>query len=263
MNSSPDAPYTIAVEGFQGPLGTLLELIESRTMEIGTVSLSSVTEDFFKYLEALMKLPEPRPADILYAITDFLVIASRLVLIKSKWLLPDLKLSAEEEADIKDLEARLALYKQVKPVMRAFKKAWQTRAPLYAREYFLSYPSARSGAIAFYPSTQLSITALHEATQRLLEATAVERHEVQEVRERILSLDTAMQEVVRRVSDVATTSFAKLTETRSKGDIVVLFLALLHLARDHGMALVQEGHFSDIVVHKPTSLPVVPHGTHS
>jgi segregation and condensation protein A len=253
-------PYSITLAGFQGPMATLLDLVERRQLEIGTVSLSTVTEDFFAYLESLMKLPEAQAGEILFAISDFLVVASRLILIKSKWLLPDLSLTAEEEADIRDLEAHLALYKQIKPVMRAFRRAWSTRAPLFAREYFLSYRSARTGSITFYPSPQLSVETLHEMANRLLQATAVERHEVQEVRERVLSLDVAIKQIVERVSTVATTSFSNLTATRTRGDIVVLFLALLHLARDHGFALVQDAHFSDIVVHTSSSAA---HGTHA
>lgn len=254
-------PYKITLEGFEGPLGTLLDLIEERKLEIGTVSLSAVTEDFFAHLERLMKLPEPRPADILYAIADFLVVASRLVLIKSKWLLPDLRLTEEEEAGIRDLETRLAIYKRIKPVIRAFHRAWRNRVPLFSREYFLSYRSYRAGSITFYPSPQITPATLQELATRLLQASTVQHHEVQEVRERILSLDTAITEVAARVTKAASTSFAEITGSRSKGDIVVLFLALLHLARDHAFSLVQEGHFSDIVVHKPTASSAASHGT--
>jgi chromatin segregation and condensation protein Rec8/ScpA/Scc1 (kleisin family) len=95
--------YTIKTSAFEGPLGLLLELIEKRKLFINDLSLATVTEDYLNYMNKLGGLS---PAHI----SSFVFVASTLILIKSKSLLPNLALTAEEEGDIKNLEERLRLY---------------------------------------------------------------------------------------------------------------------------------------------------------
>ncbi len=72
-------PYELKLEKFSGPLEKLLELIEERKLAVSEVSLAQVTDDFLKYLKTLTDAH----AD-LRMIADFIVTASRLILIKSK-----------------------------------------------------------------------------------------------------------------------------------------------------------------------------------
>ena len=86
------------LEQFQGPLDVLLRLIEKEDLDISRVSLANVTEEYLRYVETL---DASRTAEI----ADFLVIAARLVYLKSKLLVPDV---APEEEGIA-LEAQLRL----------------------------------------------------------------------------------------------------------------------------------------------------------
>ena len=95
--------FKIKMTGFEGPFGLLLNLIEKRKLFINDVSLSAVTEE---YLEYVNKLGGLSPAEV----SSFVLVASTLLLIKSKSLLPNLDLTTEEEGDIKNLEERLRLY---------------------------------------------------------------------------------------------------------------------------------------------------------
>ncbi len=99
--------YTVKTTGFEGPFGLLLDLIEKRKLFINDVSLASVTEDYLNYMNKLGGLNSCGSTEI----TSFILIASTLILIKSKSLLPNLDLTVEEEGDIKNLEERLRLYK--------------------------------------------------------------------------------------------------------------------------------------------------------
>src|SRR5258706_15754469 len=103
--------YELKIEQYEGPLEKLLQLIEERKLAITEISLAAVTDDFLKYLETMLEVPPG-------VLADFIVVASRLVLIKSKSLLPELPLTEEEEEDIKDLEQRLLLYKRLKEAER-------------------------------------------------------------------------------------------------------------------------------------------------
>src|SRR3989344_8157637 len=100
--------FEVKSEAFNGPMAKLLELIEEKQLEITRVNLATVTADFIKYIESLGEAVMP---DIL---SDFIVVASRLLLIKSKVLLPNLELTQDEEGDILDLEHRLRIYREYK-----------------------------------------------------------------------------------------------------------------------------------------------------
>jgi segregation and condensation protein A len=127
--------YELKLEQYSGPLEKLLELIEERKLEVTEISLGQVTEDFLRHLNDLKAktgaLQEGDPVEHsvrahLRLLVDFIIVASRLILIKSKSLLPGLELSGEEEADIKDLERRLFIYKELKPAMRLIASLWKS-----------------------------------------------------------------------------------------------------------------------------------------
>src|ERR1700691_5014627 len=115
--------YELKMGEFSGPLEKLLELIEAQKMDVSEVSMARVTDDFLKYLEALKTsgladaVADGMALDALdkvrldlRVLADFISVASRLIFLKSKYLLPGLALTDEEEADIKDLESRLQIY---------------------------------------------------------------------------------------------------------------------------------------------------------
>ncbi len=91
--------YLVKTHIFEGPLDTLLSLIEKRKLFINDISLAQVADDYIAYIKSLNEFPI---ADS----SHFILIASTLVLIKSKSLLPDLNLTTEEQESIDDLEDR-------------------------------------------------------------------------------------------------------------------------------------------------------------
>src|SRR3989344_1126361 len=99
--------YHIKTEAFQGPLDLLLQLIEKRKLHINDISLAHITDDYLAHIAGLETFPLKEAA-------HFILVASTLVLIKSRSLLPSLSLTDEEEGDIKDLERRLKEYKRIK-----------------------------------------------------------------------------------------------------------------------------------------------------
>ena len=96
--------YEITTKEFSGPLDLLLQLVEKKNLEITEISLAQVTQDYVTYI-GNQELVHPEE------LADFLVIASTLLLIKSKSLLPTLELEIEEQEEILDLENHLQLYK--------------------------------------------------------------------------------------------------------------------------------------------------------
>src|SRR3989344_3177572 len=124
--------YELKLDTFQGPLEKLLELIESKELEITRLNLAEVTADFLAYVRSLEEIDSR-------VLADFITVAARLILIKSHALLPQLALTEEEEEDIADLERRLKLYKEFRVVERAIANSWDKRIA-HAREYLLELP---------------------------------------------------------------------------------------------------------------------------
>src|SRR5437868_13214025 len=120
MDEAPPAPYAVRLPDFEGPLDVLLRLIERQELEISKVSLALVADQFLEYVAAL-PAPEPR------VLASFMVIAARLLLIKSEALLPrpppPAPGEAEDEEDVgAELVRRLQEYKAIQEVARGLRE---------------------------------------------------------------------------------------------------------------------------------------------
>jgi segregation and condensation protein A len=230
--------YELKLEGYKGPLETLLDLVVEKKMEITMVSLAEVTGDFLNHVAALEEDSRYRGL-----VADFLVIASKLIFIKSKVLLPSLPLTKEEEDDIKNLEDRLKLYQRLKNAEIFIKERWSPVSQMGTREFLMS--SER----VFFPPNTITAETLLAMVRRVsgeLEKISIPVEKVEGV---VISLKQKIQEVLQRITGTPS-SFAEMKNGKSKGEIVVLFLAVLHLIKDQLLDAEQDGHFSEILVAK-------------
>lgn len=231
-------PFTITSKEFSGPLEKLLELIEAKRLDITRVALASVTAEFLDYIKRL----EDAEAGVL---ADFVVIASRLVLIKSKVLLPSLALTAEEESDICDLETRLALYREFRAAGAALRDIFSSEPVCASRALLVGAPAI------FYPSKNLHTAGLRTAIGRVfavLEDFLPKDERV--VKRAFVTLEEKIKELLCRLEELATQSFKTLAAKKSKSEVVALFLAVLHLVRHHAVHVSQTDQFADIIIKK-------------
>lgn len=246
---------------WSGPLEKLLELIEAQKMDVSEVSMARVTDDFLKYLEALktsnlladaaeeMALDKVRLD--LRVLADFISIASRLIFLKSKYLLPGLALSDEEEADIRDLEDRLKRYQDLKPALRYLNQLWSERHTSYSRPYFLGQGKGLApDQKVFYPGGNMSTESLQGALEHIFESIKTIEIETETIREKIVTLEEKITEVLGRIQKEGDIQFKNLSGEKSRGEMIVVFLAILHLAREQLVLIEQIGNFSDIMVKK-------------
>ncbi|MFH1192772.1 MAG: segregation/condensation protein A [Candidatus Jorgensenbacteria bacterium] len=232
--------YELKLEAYQGPLDKLLELIEEKKMEITRLNLAEVTADFLAYIEKLEKDAEGKgiPPGIL---ADFLVVASRLILIKSKALLPDLTLSEEEEGEVADLEHRLRLYRELKEGQRHLAKGWNAFPLMHTREFLMG-----SEAL-FYPPARLVAGDLAAAFGRVL-------GELERIAKPTSHLKSEMENLSKKISEVlarltgAPLGLGALRRSGSRGELVVLFLAILHLLKTQLVKVEQADRFGEIIV---------------
>lgn len=246
-------PYELKLEKFSGPMDKLLELIEERKFDISELSLAQVTDDFLKYLKTLIDADEGAPIDAddaagrLRLVADFIAIASRLILIKSKLILPDLTLTGEEEADIKDLERRLRLYAELKPMMKNIARLWSGKKASFSRPYFL-YTGAAMGV--FYPGENLELQAMVAELAKLFESIKRLELETETIKDKIITIEEKIKEIMERLRSGKEAKFTHLAGTKTKQEIIAIFLAILHLAREQIIFLEQTERFSDILIRK-------------
>jgi segregation and condensation protein A len=258
--------YETHVGEFSGPLEKLLALIEAEKMDINEVSLAKVTDDFLRYLNDFKKgfaentdANDAMVGDVeiakrafrvdLHILADFVSVASKLIFLKSKYLLPGLALTEEEEADIKDLEARLTIYQQLKPAIKVINRLWHTSHKSFSRLYLIG-KVAMPGQATFYPGKELDKDALAVALGGILETMKTYELETETIKEKIVTLEEKISEVLGRIQKEGDMHFNNLSGTKSRGEMIVVFLAILHLAREQLVLLEQMDNFSDIIVKK-------------
>ncbi|MDP2638681.1 MAG: ScpA family protein [Candidatus Azambacteria bacterium] len=238
--------YQVSLAKFNGPLDLLLSLIEEKKLAIDEVVLSQVTDQFLEHLQKLQQ-----DANYQRILADFLVVASRLILIKSRSLLPHLVLSQEEEGDIKELKDRLKEYQQIKIWGRELGKWAKNRNPYFGRESYLNLPVAcgeRSRAI-FYPPKNISVENLSEKYESFLKTISqVEKLEEKNL-QRVVTLDQKIQELRGRINMAVESSFADISSgVKTRIDVILSFLAVLTLFRSRILDLSQNEIFGDIKI---------------
>lgn len=234
--------FEIKTEQFSGPLSKLLALIEEKQLEVTRVALAEVTADFLDYVKKL----DGVDADVL---ADFVVAASRLVLIKSKVLLPTLALTGEEESDVRDLESRLVLYREFRAAGLTLWKRFSSAPQSAAR------PLLFGTQPVFYPSETLDASMLRAGIGRVFAALEefIPKDE-RVVKRALVTIEEKMKELIGRLGEMATQSFRTLSAKKSKSEVIALFLAVLHLVRNHGVYVSQGGQFADIIITSTKSI---------
>lgn len=238
--------YIIKTGAFEGPFGLLLELVEKRKLFINDVSLASITEDFLNRMNTLSSENAIHPAEI----TSFVFVASTLILIKSKSLLPNLSLTDEEQGDIKDLEERLRLYK-------LFIKLGGSVKNNFGKKIIFAPLERKNNEIVFLPDNQISKESMMGFAQNVLGAMPkkVFMPEV-EVR-KVISIEEVIENLTSRIQSAMQVSFSEFAGKKSgphtraeKVTVIVSFLAMLELVRNGILDAVQNSHAEDIVISK-------------
>lgn len=227
--------YKVETEDFKGPLEKLLELIRKEKLDINQISLAKVTKGFLLYLEELKE--ENIPHEI---IADFLVVASKLLLIKSKVIIPSLDFDDEEEEDMENLELQLKLYEQIKGARENLEEAWAQKPSMASREFLMTKETF------FHPPTSTRAKDLLNAIKSV--NTEIEKFKpVEKVERKMVSLESKIKEVLTNITGNSE-SMNKFKSRSTKAEVVVLFLAVLHLFKDQEIDVDQNETFGDIQV---------------
>lgn len=218
--------YKVNTPVFEGPLDLLLDLVTKRKLFINDVSLASVTDDFIAYIEGHEEFPLEESA-------EFIVVASTLMLIKSRSLLPMIELSPEEEESIADLEDRLALYARAKELAAGLRS-------MYGKRVIFEKLPSKSERVVFSPDSKTDtanlLLAMHELLASLPKKEAVPKAVVQKV----VTLEETIERLVDRISSAGRLKFSDFGGG-DKVTVIVGFLAMLELVRRGLIHVSQEG----------------------
>ncbi|MEK7105251.1 MAG: segregation/condensation protein A [Patescibacteria group bacterium] len=229
--------FSVKLDQFAGPMQLLLELIEKDDLDITTVSLAKVTEDYTAYVNA-NDVPSSELA-------DFLVVAAKLIYIKSRAILP---LAPEEEEEADALAAQLKLYREFVDATVHVDELIKANHIAYGRP-----PSAfrQTATSAFRPAANVSGESLYSAFQHLSKRLEPFFALQQSSLERVASVEERIKQIHRVLLDRARMTFRDITKgAASKVDVVVSFLALLELMKQRLIKAVQHGAFDEIELHR-------------
>ena len=232
--------YEVKIDAFEGPLDLLLHLIKESKVDIWDIKIVDITDQYLNYIQAMENLN-------LNVASEYLVMASELIEMKSKMLLPRVADNEEvEEEDPREvLIKRLVEYQKYKDMTKNFKELesirheFYTKAPENLKEYVEE---------EMVVSNDVTLDDLMLAFQKFLErkrasqplSTTVTKKEIT-VEERRKSI----RSILRKKGKV---DFFELFEVVTKEYVVVTFLAILEMARKNELTIYQENDFEQIIV---------------
>lgn len=237
MFSNNFMEYELLLDCYQGPLHKLLELVEDKKLDITLVSLAQVTDDFIRYVRAL----EAREETHYDLIANFLVVASQLVLIKSKMLLPTLVFDSDEEESLHDLEHRLQLYQELKATRNFFEERWADLPRMYAR------PFLRLSKPIFYPHPGITLSSLQTVFLSVIDVFERQFIKTEAIEREVVQLEAKIEFLLERIR-ISKCTFSECTSQASRQELVVLFLALLHLVKEERVMVRQEDNLGEIIL---------------
>ncbi len=232
--------YKVNLEVFEGPLDLLLYLIKKDELDVYDIQIGRITTQYMEYLE-LMKILNLEIAG------DFIVMASTLMLIKSRMLLPDEERGPVDEDDEDDprwdLVRQLVEYKKFKDAAGFLEYLEEEQENIFSRE-------GEHVELGLHPDVGMSdvgifdlISALNQALDRAPE------EELGEIFSEQFTVTEKVDVLLKMTGKGRSVSLGRLfLGMRSRQEIVCTFLAVLELIKLNRLAARQDGHFEEIVI---------------
>lgn len=238
----------IKVADFEGPFDLLLNLIKKNKMDIYNVEIYKVTNQYLEYLNT-------RKVMDLEITSEFIVVAATLIEIKSKNLLPKVKVEEEEnEEDIEiKLIERLIEYKRFKAVSEFFNDKYVSSGEVFSKKPEVIEeikPEKVDNDDIFKNITLLD---LYNIYNKILENYREKQNKVNVVQKKIYvdkyKVEDKMEELLKKFNSVEVIEFNNLMkESSCKLETVVIFLALLELIKIRTIQVFQDENFSNILI---------------
>jgi len=231
------------IEQFEGPLDLLLQLVEQEKLDISQISLAKVADQFVVHMQASPAIP-------LEEMADFLVVAAKLVYLKSKLLMPDLMDQELEEGP--DLETQLRTYRMFVKVSHQVDAMWRSKLRSYTRTKRVF----RQQEVKFAPPPEVTRESLNEIMQRIVLRLTPLLKLPKAALERIVTVQDKIKQLFGHIKEKAKLTFSSFVgRGATKTEAVASFLALLELVKQRFVLVSQPSLFEDIDIAAHPELP--------
>lgn len=230
--------YEITIDNFSGPMDLLLHLIKQSKMDIMNIKLEIIIDEYLDYINKMSEMN-------LDIASSYLVMASELLEIKSKMLLPKQEDEEEEEDPKERLINRLILYQQYKDQIDSFKELESERGTYYTKipssldEYHTDEKKALIEGV--------TLDDLVKAFEDFLKRVDLEKPIHTKVTKKELSVEDRIVNIKSKFKKQKRIDFFDLFEVKSKEYVVVTFLAILEMAKNRELIIYQDDNFGNIV----------------
>jgi len=246
LDDSPRPPegesFRVKLDGFEGPLELLLHLVREHKLDINDIPIAFITDQYLKHIELMRRLN-------INIASDYLVMASWLVYIKSRTLLPQQEGDAQEEDPEvlrQELQRQLLEYQRFKRLSQAFRRAEEEQSWVFARGGNGDGIMLDPADAAEKPRLQVTMFDLISAIRHLIESIGEEGVHLVEIDElEMADRQTYLLDALEKAGPEGVV-FQKLFEGARVLAVVVTFLALLELIRKNLVVARQSANFAEI-----------------
>jgi len=263
--------YKCKIEQFEGPLDLLLQLIENEELNISEISLSKIADQYVEHVNV-------NTIDA-NELSDFLLIAAKLLLAKSRYLLPFL--NTEDDEDIGDLEQRLKIYKEFLDASKVIDELYRSGNTGYVPKFqILNFKFQKNikcqisnvqkdgkegeegiegkekkkggqGDDNFFPPRKISKDDLKRAFEDILDNLKPQERLEEERIQRVVSVQEKLDEIKSFVLKQIKIDFNNLiVGAGDKEEVIISFLAILELVKQRVVVVEQSEQFSDITIQR-------------
>lgn len=237
--------YNVQLKVYEGPMDLLYDLVTKHKIDIKDIAISEITKQYLDYLDAM----EAMDMEIT---SDFITMASKLVEIKSRYLLYLQRDDSEEEDPRIELVERLKEYKKYKQISKELKEKADEEHERFFRkkeeviiEDELSLEDVSiAKMMELLPKLLKNIDKKEEAPKNDILDKLVNR-KIVSVEEKIVSLRNVL-------STKEKVSFLEIVDQNDRGDIIASFLCVLELIKEKEIIVTQDDFFEDIIIVKRT-----------
>ncbi len=230
---------TLRIDDFEGPMDLLLHLIKEKKMDLMNIKIEVIIDEYLKFIDEMERLN-------LDIASSYLVMASELIEMKSKLLLPRHEEDEESEEDPKEqLVNRLIEYQKYKDLTEDFKELESERKQIYTRlpENLKEYSDTNK----LINNSDVTLDDLLQAFQKFLERKKLEQPLTTKVTKKEMSVEERTISIRTILKTKKKVNFLELFDVLNKEYVVVTFLAILEMARKNELKISQEEEYGDII----------------
>jgi len=233
--------YNFSINDFEGPLDLLLHLIKENKMEISSINVESITNQYLSFINKMKQ-------ESIDVASEYLLMATELVHLKSKMLV-NIKEEEESEYEINsvdDLQEKLLEYEKIKEITNSFKELESNRL-----EFYTKLPSNLDEYKKDIPlDSNITLEDLINAFEMFLDREKLKKPINTRITKKELSVDERIK-VIRKIFDIRKKiNFTELFDKLQKPYIIVTFLSVLEMSKNNEICIKQENNFGNIILEK-------------